>query len=146
MRPRKNINTTIAFKRENDYLYIHIKRILRLGGATPVYHTEHSKTEGNMFNISEKDWRLFKERMPDWQERYMAQLNEEYIKLLSADLFPNCPIRINLSWCIAEAVGAVKRHLQSWSSWVTRISWSSAGSLIGRARSKNNVAVQIFSR
>ena len=39
-----------------------------------------------MFNISEKDWRLFKERMPDWQERYMAQLNEEYVKLLSADV------------------------------------------------------------
>ena len=39
-----------------------------------------------MLNINEKDWRLFKERMPDWQERYMAQLNEEYIKLLSADV------------------------------------------------------------
>lgn len=32
------------------------------------------------------------------------------------------PTRINLSWCIAEAVGAVKRHRKSWSSWVTRIS------------------------
>lgn len=39
-----------------------------------------------MLKISDKDWRLFKERMPDWQERYMAQLNKEYIKLLSADI------------------------------------------------------------
>ena len=39
-----------------------------------------------MFNISEKDWRLFKERMPEWQERCMARLNEEYIKLLSTDV------------------------------------------------------------
>ena len=67
-------------------------------------------------------------------------------RALARTRFPSCPTRINLSWCIAEAVGAVKRHLQSWSGWVTRISWSSAGSLIGRARSKLNVAVQIFSR
>lgn len=39
-----------------------------------------------MLNINEKDWRLFKEKLPLWQERYMAQLNEEYIRILSVDL------------------------------------------------------------
>lgn len=36
-----------------------------------------------MNNISEKDWRLFKEKLPVWQERHMARLNEQYIKILS---------------------------------------------------------------
>ncbi len=39
-----------------------------------------------MINITEKDWCLFKERMPYWQELYMARLNEEYFKILSADV------------------------------------------------------------
>ena len=39
-----------------------------------------------MLDINEKDWRLFKEKMPNWQERYMACLNEEYMEILSADV------------------------------------------------------------
>lgn len=39
-----------------------------------------------MIDINENDWHLFKERMPEWQERYIAQLNEEYIRLLSANV------------------------------------------------------------
>lgn len=35
--------------------------------------------------ISKQDWKLFCERISDWQERYMAALTKEYIKLLSAD-------------------------------------------------------------
>ena len=30
-----------------------------------------------------KDWRLFRERLPKWQEDHMAKLNEEYIGILS---------------------------------------------------------------
>ena len=48
--------------------------------------------------------------------------------------FPNCPTRTSSLWCTAAADGAVKRRQKSWSSRATRISWSSAGSLIGRAR------------
>lgn len=35
--------------------------------------------------ISKKDWKLFQERISDWQENYMARLNKEYIALLSDD-------------------------------------------------------------
>ena len=38
-----------------------------------------------MVNITEKDWRLFKEKLPCWQERHMARLNDEYIKFLSGN-------------------------------------------------------------
>ena len=34
--------------------------------------------------ISKSDWKLYREKMPDWQEDYMARLNNEYIALLSA--------------------------------------------------------------
>ena len=33
-----------------------------------------------MINITEKDWRLFKEKLSCWQERHMARLNDEYLK------------------------------------------------------------------
>lgn len=37
-----------------------------------------------MVEISKRDWKLFRERVPDWQERYMEQLTKEYIEILSA--------------------------------------------------------------
>ena len=33
--------------------------------------------------IKEADWRLFRSRLPMWQEAYMERLNREYIALLS---------------------------------------------------------------
>ena len=33
--------------------------------------------------INESDWRLFRSRLPGWQEAYMERLNREYISLLS---------------------------------------------------------------
>ena len=35
--------------------------------------------------ISKKDWKLYREKIPGWQEDYMSRLNDEYIALLSAD-------------------------------------------------------------
>lgn len=35
--------------------------------------------------ISKKDWKLYREKIPGWQENYMSRLNDEYIALLSAD-------------------------------------------------------------
>lgn len=32
--------------------------------------------------ISERDWKIFREEIPDWQERYMERLEIEYIALL----------------------------------------------------------------
>lgn len=37
-----------------------------------------------MGEISKKDWKLFRERLPEWQEHYMERLTKEYIELLSA--------------------------------------------------------------
>ena len=35
--------------------------------------------------ISKSDWKLFREKIADWQENYMDRLNKEYIALLSSD-------------------------------------------------------------
>lgn len=32
--------------------------------------------------ISERDWKIFRKKIPDWQERYMERLEIEYIALL----------------------------------------------------------------
>ncbi|MBU9743796.1 multidrug transporter [Lachnospiraceae bacterium ASD3451] len=37
-----------------------------------------------MVEISKHDWKLFRERVPQWQERYMERLTKEYIDLLSS--------------------------------------------------------------
>lgn len=38
-----------------------------------------------MIEISKADWKLFRSRLAEWQERYMDRLNKEYIELLSGD-------------------------------------------------------------
>ena len=37
-----------------------------------------------MVEISKKDWRLYRERLPEWQEHFMERLVKEYMELLSA--------------------------------------------------------------
>ena len=37
-----------------------------------------------MVVISKSDWKLFREKLPDWQERYMEDLTKKYIELLSS--------------------------------------------------------------
>ncbi len=37
------------------------------------------------FGFSEADWKLFRKRLPLWQERYMEGLIEEYSEILSSD-------------------------------------------------------------
>ena len=37
-----------------------------------------------MVVISKSDWKLFLEKLPDWQEHYMERLTKEYIELLSS--------------------------------------------------------------
>ena len=32
--------------------------------------------------VNEKDWKLYRKRLPGWQEKYMDRLNHEYIQLL----------------------------------------------------------------
>ena len=38
-----------------------------------------------MFEISKRDWKLFREKIGDWQEQYMEKLCGEYMKLLSGE-------------------------------------------------------------
>lgn len=35
-----------------------------------------------MIDISKQDWKLFREKLPEWQEAYMEKLIKEYSKLL----------------------------------------------------------------
>lgn len=35
--------------------------------------------------ISKRDWKLYREKIVQWQENYMDRLNKEYIALLSSD-------------------------------------------------------------
>lgn len=37
-----------------------------------------------MVEISKQDWKLFREKVPLWQEHYMEELTQDYIKLLSS--------------------------------------------------------------
>lgn len=39
--------------------------------------------------FTEKDWKLFRNKVVDWQESYMDKLNKEYIELLSEDADPS---------------------------------------------------------
>ena len=36
--------------------------------------------------VTKADWKLFRERLPGWQERFMEKLVNEYSKMLSAVL------------------------------------------------------------
>lgn len=40
-------------------------------------------------SFTEKDWRLFRKKIVNWQENYMDRLNREYIELLSEEDDPS---------------------------------------------------------
>lgn len=35
-----------------------------------------------MVQVNEKDWKLFRKKLPEWQEKYIDRLCNEYIKIL----------------------------------------------------------------
>ena len=39
--------------------------------------------------FTEKDWKLFRNKIVDWQETYMDKLNREYIAILSEEADPS---------------------------------------------------------
>ena len=43
----------------------------------------------NMNRFSERDWKLFRRKIVDWQEAYMDKLNKEYIEILSGEGNPS---------------------------------------------------------
>ena len=58
----------------------------------------------NNINYEKKDWKLFLEKLPHWQERYMNRLNKEYIKLLLEDEKPS-----TLFWELDERIKEDKK-------------------------------------
>ena len=38
-----------------------------------------------MYQVKEQDWKLFRKKLPFWQEAYMDKLNQEYIRILSGE-------------------------------------------------------------
>ena len=38
-----------------------------------------------MYQFEEKDWKLFREKLPEWQEAYTERLIKEYTELLAGD-------------------------------------------------------------
>lgn len=39
--------------------------------------------------FTEKDWKLFRSKIADWQESFMDRINREYIAILSEDANPS---------------------------------------------------------
>lgn len=64
--------------------------------------------------ISEKDWKLFREKLPIWQDTFMDKLNQEYIEILSssdnpADKFWELEKRIKTDKCKTGVVCEMSR-------------------------------------
>ncbi len=41
------------------------------------------------YEFKESDWKLFRDKVVDWQERYMEKLSKEYIAILIEDTNPS---------------------------------------------------------
>ena len=42
-----------------------------------------------MYEVTDKDWKIFRKKIIMWQENYMQKLNNEYIKLLQWENVPS---------------------------------------------------------
>lgn len=58
-----------------------------------------------MNTVSEKDWKLFRSKLPGWQEAYMDKLVKEYIELLSGDKLSS-----DKFWALEERIRQDKRN------------------------------------
>ena len=57
-------------------------------------------------DISKKDWKLFREKLSDWQEKYMECLLKEYVDFLSDDTKPAS----EKFWNLEKRIKEDKRH------------------------------------
>ena len=57
-------------------------------------------------DISKKDWKLFRERLSDWQEKYMEDLIKEYVNFLNDDTKPAS----EKFWELEKRIKEDKRH------------------------------------
>lgn len=54
--------------------------------------------------FTEKDWKLFRSKIADWQEAYMDRLGKEYIELLSENVNPS-----DKFWSLEERIKKDKK-------------------------------------
>ncbi len=57
-------------------------------------------------DISKKDWKIFREKLPDWQENYMENIIKDYVTLLS-DNSRNASAKF---WELEKRIKADKKH------------------------------------
>lgn len=58
-----------------------------------------------MCELTKSEWKLFQERVPKWQERYMEKLLKDYVKLIeSADAASDA------FWELEHRIKADKKH------------------------------------
>ena len=50
-----------------------------------LYDNLPARGENTMYQTKEQDWKLFRKKLPLWQEAYMDKLNQEYIRILSGE-------------------------------------------------------------
>ena len=55
--------------------------------------------------ILEKDWKLLRKNLPDWQERYMEQVCQKYISILTED----APASVRF-WTLGEEMKKDKKN------------------------------------
>lgn len=55
--------------------------------------------------VNEKDWKLFRSKIPGWQEAYMDKLNHEYMEILSGDGHPSAKF-----WKLEKRIRQDKKH------------------------------------
>ncbi|WP_289687410.1 multidrug transporter [Lactobacillus intestinalis] len=59
-----------------------------------------------MDDISKSDWQLFNKLLPEWQERYMNRLNQEYKRILDGD-----DSATNKFWKLEKRIKADRKSL-----------------------------------
>lgn len=57
-----------------------------------------------MNRFSERDWKLFRRKIVDWQEAYMDKLNKKYIEILSGEGNPS-----DKFWKLEERIKTEKK-------------------------------------
>lgn len=55
--------------------------------------------------VNERDWKLFRSKLPGWQENYMDRLNREYMEILSGEGKAS-----DKFWKLEERIRKEKRH------------------------------------
>ena len=56
--------------------------------------------------IKKSDWKLFQERVPEWQEAYMEKLEEGYVKLLKGKGNPS-----DKFWKLEKKIKTDRKHI-----------------------------------